>query len=168
MKRMKQLLMTMALLMCAVTTNAQTANVTDRDLIGVWTLEWMQYDGEKKIVCGKETGYAQFKYYGPDGEYACAEIAMTRDGKVVVMPHEYGTYTFKNGVYSEMGRPAVRPSDMVLTDKTHFRGRWKNRSDSWVKQPNMPEKVVRYIVERCKLKDTPADIQQSIKQNIFK
>ena len=32
MKRMKQILMTMALLMCAVTTNAQTANVTDRDL----------------------------------------------------------------------------------------------------------------------------------------
>jgi len=117
---------------------------------------------------GKTTGYTQFKYYGPDGEYACAEIAMTRDGKVIVMPHEYGTYTFKNGIYSEMGRPAVRPSDMVLTDKTHFRGRWKNRSDSWVKQPNMPEKVVRYIVERCKLKDTPADISQSIKQNIFK
>ena len=65
---------------------------------------------------GKTTGYTQFKYYGPDGEYACAEIAMTRDGKVVVMPHEYGTYTFRNGVYSEMGRPAVRPSDMVLTD----------------------------------------------------
>ena len=106
MKRMKQLLMTMALLMCAVTTNAQTANVTDRDLIGVWTLEWMQFDGEKKMMCGKTTGYSQFKYYGPDGEYACAEIAMTSDGKVVVMPHEYGTYTFKNGVYSEMGRSA--------------------------------------------------------------
>ena len=165
MKRMKQILMTMALLMCAVTTNAQTANVTDRDLIGVWTLEWLQYDGEKKIMCGKTTGYSQFKYYGPDGEYACAEIAMTSDGKVVVMPHEYGTYTFKNGVYSEMGRPA---SELKMTDKTHFRGRWKNRSDSWVKQPNMPEKVVRYIVERCKLKDTPADISQSIKQNIFK
>ena len=160
--------MTMALLMCAVTTNAQTANVTDRDLIGVWTLEWMQFDGEKKIMCGKTTGYSQFKYYGPDGEYACAEIAMTSDGKVVVMPHEYGTYTFKNGVYSEMGRPAVRPSDMVLTDKTHFRGRWKNSTESWVKQTNMPEKVVRYIVDYCKLKDTPADISQSIKQNIFK
>ena len=165
MKRMKQILMTMALLMCAVTTNAQTANVTDRDLIGVWTLEWLQYVGEKKIMCGKTTGYTQFKYYGPDGEYACAEIVLTRKGTVVVMPHEYGTYTFKNGVYSEMGRPA---STLTLTDKTHFRGRWKNRSDSWVKQPNMPEKVVRYIVDYCKLKKTPAYIQQSIKQNIFK
>ena len=168
MNRMKQLLMTMALLMCAVTTNAQTANVTDRDLIGVWTLEWMQYDGEKKIVCGKETGYSSLKFYGTNGEYANAEIVLTSDGTVVVMPHEYGTYTFKNGVYSEMGRPAVRPSDMLLTDKTHFRGRGKNRNDSWVKQPNMPEKVVRYIVERCKTKDTPADVSHSIKQNIFK
>lgn len=165
MKRMKQLLMTMALLMCAVTTNAQTANVTDRDLIGVWTLEWLQYDGEKKIMCGKTTGYTQFKYYGPDGEYACGEIVLTRDGKVVVMPHEYSTYTFKNGVYTEMGRPA---SPLMMTDKTHFRGRWKNRSDSWVKQPNMPEKVVRYIVDRCKTKETPSDVQQLIKQSMFK
>ena len=162
---MKQLLMTMALLMCAVTTNAQTANVTDRDLIGVWTLEWMQFDGEKKMMCGKTTGYSQFKYYGPDGEYACAEIAMTSDGKVVVMPHEYGTYTFKNGVYSEMGRSAA---PLTLTDKTHFRGRWKNRNDSWVKQLNMPEKVVRYIVDYCKLKKTPADVSQGIKQTMFK
>lgn len=157
--------MTMALLMCAVTTNAQTANVTDRDLIGVWTLEWKQYVGEKKIMCGKTTGYTQFKYYGPDGEYACAEIVQIRKGKVVVMPHEYGTYTFKNGVYSEMGRPA---SELKMTDKTHFRGRWKNRSDSWVKQPQMPEKVVRYIVDRCKTKETPSDVQQLIKQSMFK
>ena len=162
-------MMTLAvLLLCAAGMKAQTARTTDGDLVGVWTLKWMQYDGEKKIMCGKTTGYTQFKYYGPDGEYACAEIVLIRKGKVVVMPHEYGTYTFKNGVYSEMGRPAVRPSDMVLTDKTHFRGRWKNRSDSWVKQPQMPEKVVRYIVERCKLKKTPADVSQGIKQTMFK
>ena len=166
MRQIKQITLTLAaLLLCALQANAQTARVADRDLIGVWTLEWLQYDGEKKIMGGKTTGYSQFKYYGPDGEYACAEIVLTRKGTVVVMPHEYGTYTFKNGVYSEMGRPA---STLTLTDKTHFRGRWKNRSDSWVKQPNMPEKVVRYIVDYCKLKKTPADIQQSIKQNIFK
>ena len=159
--------MTMALLMCAVIANAQTANVTDRDLVGVWTLEWMQYDGEKKIMCGKTTGYTQFKYYGPDGEYAAAGIVLSTEGKIVVIPQEYGTYSLKNGWYMEMGRPALKDA-VILTDKTHYRGRWKNRSDSWVKQPNIPEKVVRYIVERCKTKDTPADIQQSIKQNIFK
>ena len=165
MKRMKQLLMTMALLMCAVIANAQTARVADRELTGAWTLEWMQYDGEKKIVCGKTNGYTQFKYYGPDGEYACAEIVLTRDGVVVVIPHEYGTYTFKNGVYSEMGRPA---SELVLTDKTHFRGRWKTRNDLWVKHPSMPDKVVRYIVDRCKMKEAPTDVQQLIKQSMFK
>ena len=154
-----------ALLLCALQANAQTARVADRELIGAWTLEWMQFDGEKKIMGGKTTGYTQFQYYGPDGEYACAEIVMTRDGVVVVMPHEYGTYTFKNGVYSEMGRPA---SELKLTDKTHFRGRWKNRTDSWVKHPFMPDRVVRYIVDRCKTKETPSDVQQLIKQSMFK
>ena len=167
MKRMKQILMTMALLMCAVTTNAQTANVTDRDIIGVWTLEWLQYDGEKKIMGGKTTGYTQFKYYGPDGEYAAAGVAFTQDGKITVIPQEYGTYSLKNGWYMEMGRPAKKDG-VVLTDKTHFRGRWKNRSDLWVKHPQISDKVVRYILERCKTKDTPADIQGLIKQDFFK
>ena len=107
MRQIKQITLTLAaLLLCALQANAQTARVADRELIGAWTLEWLQYDGEKKIMGGKTTGYSQFKYYGPDGEYACAEIVLTRKGTVVVMPHEYGTYTFKNGVYSEMGRPA--------------------------------------------------------------
>jgi len=163
---MKQMMMTLAaLLLCATQVNAQTARVADRELIGAWTMEWMQWDGEKKIVCGKTSGYTQFKYYGPDGEYANAEIVLTRDGVVVVMPHEYGTYTFKNGVYSEMGRPA---SEQVMIDKTHFRGRWKTRTDMYVKHPSMPDKVIRYIVERCKTKQTPSDVQQLIKQSMFK
>ena len=161
-------MMTMAaLLLCTASMKAQRANVTDRDLVGVWTLEWMQYDGEKKISCGKTTGYTQFKYYGADGEYACAEIAMTKDGTIVVIPHEYGTYSLKDGWYVEMGRPAIKDA-VVLTDKTHYRGRWMNRSDLWVKCPSMPDKVTRYIVERCKLKETPADVQQAIKQSMFK
>lgn len=166
MRQIRQTIMTLAaLLLCAIGANAQTARTTDRDLIGAWTLEWLQYDGEKKIECGKTTGYTQFKYYGADGEYACAEIVVNKDGVVVVMPHEYGTYTFKNGVYSEMGRPA---SELKLTDKTHFRSRWKTRNDSWVKHPQMPEKVVRYIIDRCKVKETPSDVQQLIKQSMFK
>ena len=166
MRQIKQTIMTLAaLLMCAMQANAQTARVADRELIGAWTLEWMQYDGEKKLVCGKTNGYTQFKYYGPDGEYACAEIVQTRNGVVVVMPHEYGTYTFKNGVYSEMGRPA---SELVLTDKTHVRGRWKTRNDLWVKHPSMPDKVVRYIVDCCKMKEAPTEVQQLIKQSMFK
>ncbi|MBO7592426.1 MAG: hypothetical protein J6T00_03520, partial [Bacteroidaceae bacterium] len=136
-------------------------------LIGAWTLEWMQYDGEKKIMCGKANGYTQFKFYGANGEYAAAGIALSNDGKIVVIPQEYGTYSLKDGWYMEMGRPALKDA-VVLTDKTHYRGRWKNRSDLWVKHPSMPDKVVRYIVECCKMKDTPSDMQQLIKQNMFK
>ncbi len=165
---MKQMMMTLAaLLLCATQANAQTARVADRELIGAWTLEWMQYDGEKKIVCGKTNGYTQFKYYGADGEYAAAGIVLSNEGKIVVIPQEYGKYSLKDGWYMEMGRPAIKDA-VILTDKTHYRGRWKNRSDLWVKHPSMSDKIIRYIVERCKMNDTPADVQQLIKHDIFK
>jgi hypothetical protein len=32
-----------------------------------------------------------------------------------------------------------------------------------VKHPSMPDKVVRYIVDRCKMKEAPTDVQQLIK-----
>ncbi|MBO4810280.1 MAG: hypothetical protein J5552_01800 [Prevotella sp.] len=164
----KVLLVLAAVLMSTLQMNAQTTpKVDDKELIGAWVMESMQFEGEKKIVCGKASGYSQFKYYGADGEYACAEIALSNDGKIVVMPHEYGTYTFKNGVYSEMGRPAVKPDEMQLIDKNTFKGRWMNRHDIW-KKTALPQKAVRYIVDCCKSKSVPADIQQQIKQNLFK
>ena len=153
--------------MCAATVSAQTTRVADKELIGVWFMEWMQYDGEKKQMCGATMGYASFKYYGADGEYACAEIALTNAGAIVVYPHEHGTYSFKNGVYSEMGRPAVPSTDMVLIDKTHFQGRWKNRTESWVKQTTLPDVVVKYLLDRCRLMNTPTDVQNIIKQRFF-
>ena len=163
---MKRVMFVMAVvLMSALHVNAQTAKVADKELIGAWVMESMQFEGEKKIMCGKESGYSQFKYYGPDGEYACAEIVLNKDGKVVVLPHEYGTYTFKNGVYTEMGR-STKDGDMVLVDKTTFKGRWKNRHDVW-KKTALPDKVVKHIVNCCKSKETPADIQQLIKKNMF-
>ena len=161
----KGMFMMAVVLMSALQVNAQT-KVPDKELIGTWMMESMQFDGEKKTMCGKESGYTQFKYYGADGEYACAELALSK-GKVVVMPHEYGKYTFKNGVYSEMGRPAVKPEEMMLVDKTTFKGRWMNRNDIW-KKISLPEKARKYIVDCCKTKETPADIEQSIKQTMFK
>ena len=163
---MKQMMMMVVALICAMHVNAQTAQVADEDLVGAWVLESMQWDGEKKVVCGKESGYCSFKYYGADGEYACSEIVLSKEGAVVLLPHEYGTYTFKDGVYSEMGRPAT-PDNLVMTSKTSFKGRWKKRTEIW-KKATLPDKVVRHIVECCKMKDTPADIQQLIKTNLFK
>lgn len=163
----KVMLVMVAVLMSALQVNAQTTKVDDKELIGAWVMESMQFEGEKKVVCGKASGYSQFKYYGADGEYACAEIALTKEGKIVVMPHEYGTYSFKNGVYSEMGRPAVKADEMQLIDKTTFKGRWMNRHDIW-KKTSLPDKAVRHIVDVCKSKNMPADIHQAIKQTLFK
>ena len=163
---MKKAMFVMAVtLMSALQMMAQNTKVADKELIGAWIMESMQFDGEKKTICAKASGYSQFKYYGADGEYACAEIALS-NGKVVLMPHEYGTYTFKNGVYSEMGRPAVKPEEMQLIDNTHFKGRWMNRNDIW-KKVALPQKTIRYIVDACKSKNVPADIQQDIKQYMF-
>lgn len=154
-----------AMLMCAIGMNAQTAKIADKELVGAWVMESMQYEGEKKMMCGKETGYTQFKYYGADGEYACAQIALTKEGKCVLMPHEYGTYTFKDGWYSEMGREKIKDG-MKLTDKNTAIGTWMNRHDVWKKKV-LPDKVVKYIVNCCKFREAPADIQQLIKQNMF-
>lgn len=164
---MKKVMLVMAVaLMSALQVNAQTTKVDDKEIIGTWIMESMQFEGEKKVVCGKETGYTQFKYYGADGEYACAQLVLNKDGKVVVMPHEYGTYSLKNGMYSEMGRPAIKDA-IVWVDKTTTKGTWKNRHDIWKKRA-LPDKVVKYIVECCKTKETPSEIQQMIKQNMFK
>lgn len=165
-KRMKKAMLVVAVaLMSALQVSAQV-KVADKELVGTWIMESMQWEGEKKTVCGKESGYTQFKFYGADGEYACAEIALTKDGKVVVMPHEYGTYTFKDGWYSEMGREKIKDA-IVWIDKTTTKGTWMKRHDIW-KKKTLPEKVVRYIVDCCKAKNVPADVQQSIKQAMFK
>lgn len=163
----KTMIMMAVALMSALHVCAQNTKVADKELIGVWMMESMQWDGEKKTICGKESGYTQFKYYGADGEYACAEIALSKDGKVVLMPHEYGTYTFKNGKYSEMGRPVVKPEEMQMIDKTTFKGRWMTRNDVW-KKVSLPQNVIRYMVDACKSTNTPTNIQQSIKQVMFK
>jgi len=167
-KLMNKVLFVMAVaLLCVLQVSAQNVKVDDKEIVGVWLMESMQWEGEKKTVCGKETGYTQFKYYGADGEYACAEIALTKEGKCVVMPHEYGTYTFKDGWYSEMGRKAIKDA-IVWVDKTTTKGTWLKRHDIWKKQLNMPEKLRKYIVDCCRMKETPADIQQLIKQTMFK
>ena len=161
----KGMFMMAVVLMSALHVNAQT-KVDDKEIVGVWMMESMQFEGEKKTMCGKETGYTQFKYYGADGEYACAEIALSK-GKVVVIPHEYGKYTFKDGWYSEMGREKIKDG-MVLLDKNTVKGTWEHkRFDIW-KKVKMPEKLRKYLIDCCKTKNPPADVQQMMKQNIFK
>ena len=83
------------------------------------------------------------------------------------MPHEYGTYSLKDGWYSEMGRKPIKDA-IVWVDKTTTKGTWMKRHDIWKKRTTMPEKLRKYIVDCCRMKEMPADIQQMIKQTMFK
>ena len=56
----KGMFMMAVVLMSALHVNAQT-KVDDKEIVGVWMMESMQFEGEKKTICGKETGYTQFK-----------------------------------------------------------------------------------------------------------
>ena len=166
-EKMKKMLLFAVCLVCAAGLKAQKSAVAEKEIVGVWLMESMQWDGEQKKVCGKEMGYTQFKFYGPDGEYACAGIAMGKDGECMVMPQEYGTYSLRDGWYMEMGRKPLKDA-VVLTDKNTYVGHWYNRRDVWKKQRGMSDKLVQYIVTCCKMKDTPSDIQQLMRREIFK
>lgn len=140
--------------------------VADDYLVGTWVMESMQYgDGEKRMC---NSTYSQIKVYRANGEYACAEIAKATNGSVHVLPHEYGTYTLKNGRYSEMGRPEVEDDAFVVVDKNTTKGRWMNRHDVW-KRVSLPDKLVDYIVAQCKVNQegAPKDVQQMIKTHIL-
>lgn len=159
-------MLTLLVLTIASVQAQQKVKIADKELVGVWLMESMQYEGEKKIECG--TSYTQCKVFGANGEYACAEVAKQKDGTYVIFPHEYGTYTLKDGVYSEMGREPYK-GNFEWVDKTHFKGQWKNRHDVWKKSLNMPEKLTKFIVDKCKANQAPgAEMQKLIGQYMFK
>lgn len=140
--------------------------VPDDYLVGTWVMESMKWQGSEKNLCN--SNYSQVKVYRANGEYACAEIVKANDGSARVLPHEYGTYTLKNGRYSEMGRPEVAEDAFVVVDKNTTKGRWMTRHDVW-KRVDLPAKLVDYIVAQCKANQEgdPKDIQQMIKTHIL-
>lgn len=138
------------------------AKVADKEIIGTWIMTSMKYEGENKEYIGPD--YNQVKVYRANGEYACAQVARQKDGNYVIVPHEYGTYSMKNGMYSEMGRQAIK---FTFIDKNHFGGRWMNRNDKWEKVA-LPETLTQYIVDKCKAtRQEPKEIQQLMKKHIF-
>lgn len=148
--------------------------VADKELVGVWLMQSMQWDGQEPYICGKD--FVQVKIYGPDGEYTAVSLVKQNNGEIHVMASEYGTYTFKNGVYSECGR-AEGPADaLVLVDKTTFTGRWMNRSDVWKKNTHFPDNLRDYLVKYSKTaqeakdylqKANTKDMQTLIKTHVF-
>lgn len=132
---------------------AQKAKTTDKDLIGVWILESMKFEGKKDNYIGED--YNQIKVFRANGEYACAEVARINGTETMILPHEYGTYTYKGGKYTECGRNGT----VIMLDKTHFEGQWNNRHDKWRKVTNMPAELVDYVVDKCKRQNDPKNIQ---------
>ena len=137
--------------------------VSDKEIVGVWIMTSMKYDGEDREYISEN--YGQIKVYRANGEYACAEIIRQSDGKYYVAPHEYGKYTLKNGMYSEMGR---KPIPYGWTSKTTSTGRWQNIIGCWKKVTDMPEAVAQHVVDKCKAaQPSPENIQQMMKKHIF-
>ena len=153
----------------AICLQGMTAQSTDKNLLGVWLMESMQYDGEKKIICGDEAGFVTLKYYGEDGEYACVFFIRQSDGKYQMSEHEYGTYNYINGVYSEMGRPAGGLDALVMVNKNTFKGRWFNRNDVWKKKNDISKKLLNYILETLRREHAISsdELQRLIKKEVF-
>ncbi len=140
------------------------AQASDKDIIGVWYLESFHFEGEKEHY-SKDTNYTNVKVFRANGEYACAQVWKVKDGKITLQAHEYGKYTLKNGIYSEMGRKET-PHNWV--DKTTFKGQWKNRHDIWKKIPNAPKQMEQYIVDICRSQKPTAEVQKMLQNNLFK
>ena len=136
-------ILTLLVLTIASAQAQQKAKIADKELVGVWLMESMQYEGEKKIECG--TNYTQCKVFGANGEYACAEVVKQKDGTYVILPHEYGTYTLKDGVYTEMGRAPYK-GNFEWVDKTHFKGPWKSLPTSL----SISAKTTKLLELKCK------------------
>lgn len=140
-------------------------NATDKQLVGVWKMVSMKYEGETENLCGEK--YTQVKVYGADGSYACAEIVRSGNGMYNVLPHEYGTYTYKNGVYMEMGRKTDADA-IIWVNKDSFKGRWMRCWQKWERATDMPDVLVKYIVDKCKANQQPGDEMNGlIKKHLF-
>ncbi len=166
MKKFRRVAVCLAVLLVALTSATPSfaqAKVADKEIVGVWIMTSMKFEGENKELISDS--YNQVKVYRANGEYACAEVAKGKDGSYAIYPHEYGTYYLRNGMYSEMGRKEIK---FTFIDKNTFGGRWKNRIDTWKKVPNMPEKLTQYIVDKCKaVRREPKEIQLLMKKHIF-
>ena len=162
-KRIARLLLVVLFIMMGTNNIIAQTKVADKEIIGVWIMVSMKYEGENKEFINDN--YNQVKVYRANGEYACAEIVRQKDGNYRVVPHEYGTYYLKNGQYSEMGR---KPIKYEWVNKTTSKGRWMNRIDLWKKVVDMPEALTQHIVDKCKANQTsPENMQKMMKKFIF-
>ncbi len=136
------------------------ATVKDKDIVGTWILRFIVIDNEGKAAPGPS--FVRIKIYRSNGEYACAEVIKSTNGAMQVAPHEFGTYSYKAGVYTEMGRKG----SLKITDHNTFVNRWKTSVETW-KRIQLPTKLTNYIVDKCRMKEIPSDIINMINKHLF-
>ena len=162
--RIAAFLSVMLLALLNVNSAKAQAKVDDKEIIGVWIMTSMKWEGENKENISEN--YNQVKVYRANGEYACAQIAKQSNGKYRILPHEYGTYYLKNGKYSEMGREEITYN---WVDKVTSKGRWHNRIDKWKKIVDFPKSLEQHIVDKCKASaESPKEMQDLMKKYLFK
>ncbi len=159
-------MMTALVLITAIATPAMAQqNVPDQEIVGVWYTYMLQFDGEEPLSI-KDTNFSSLKVYRANGEYACAIMYLSADGKeITVQPHEYGTYSLKNGMYIEMGRTPAQPFNW--TSATSFSGRFQKRTENWKKIKDCPKDLEQYIIDVCKLRKPSDNIEKMIKTDVF-
>lgn len=146
---------------------AQTTGVADKRLVGVWILQSMHHPVSGSTMKFGET-FSRVKIFGADGEYTCVQVIKTSDGVCKVVPHEYGTYTYKNNAYSEMGR-AEASNVITWKDKNTFTYQWNTYIETWKKATNFPTELRAYIVNLCRVTPTPPEnMQKLIQKHVFK
>lgn len=151
-----------SMMLLATNVSGQTKyRAADKDIVGVWVLKLVAFDNEGQVT--PALSIARVKIYRSNGEYACAEIVRPINGDLRIAPHEYGTYSYKGGVYTEMGRKG----SLTFTNHDTFINRWKTSSETWRRLKNPPAKMINHIVEACRVQKIPHDIKQMINKNLF-
>lgn len=146
-KWMATLLVALLALFTSMPTQAQ---VKDQYLTGVWTLELIKRPDGDVFPQGYATGYLRIKIFGADGEYCCAQIRMRDDKNVMIIPHEYGKYTYDGKFYSEMGRAPLPVSEAVIKkDKNTFGGYFMKTYEQWKRRKDIPKAVIDEVMRLC-------------------
>lgn len=142
-------------------------------LEGVWYLASIDNEELASVTFGKSLYYRRIKVFNPFGEYACAEITnIISESTFSILPHEYGKWTYRDGIYTEMGREG----NLKMIDNNTFTFEWAGTEEVWKKMASIPKKLTNYIVNMCKTesnaeKDGGKDskkMQKYISKYIFK
>ena len=142
-------------------TNVSAQTEQEKMMAGVWKFNGYTNAKGEKFDGGKN--FSAVKIYQPDGEYCFAQFFIYADGTVDVKPHDYGTWSYRNGQYLECGRKG----EIISLTQKEFRGKWNGLEDSWLRVENLPEKFTNYIMSICRVLDTRSDMKEIILRDIF-